>query len=71
VSHAEALAAALEQADREYELTIYADEGHRYARPQNIVDCRAQCLAFLLTNLGASDDRASEHGASADRASLS
>ena len=56
VSHAEALAAALEQAGRGYDLTIYADEGHRYARPQNIVDCRAQCLEFLLTNLSVSAD---------------
>jgi dienelactone hydrolase len=69
VHHAEALAGALEQAGREYALTIYADEGHRYARPQNIVDCRAQCLEFLLTNLGASDDRASDDRASDDRVS--
>jgi len=51
VHHAEALAAALEQAGHRYDLTIYADEGHLYARPQNVVDCRAQCLEFLLTNL--------------------
>jgi len=51
VHHAEALAAALEQAGQRYKLTIYSDEGHRYARPQNVVDCRAQCLEFLLTNL--------------------
>jgi dipeptidyl aminopeptidase/acylaminoacyl peptidase len=51
VEHAEALAAALERAGRRYDLTIYADEGHWYARPQNVVDCRAQCLEFLLTNL--------------------
>jgi dipeptidyl aminopeptidase/acylaminoacyl peptidase len=51
VQHAEALAAALERAGRRYDLTIYADEGHWYARPQNVVDCRAQCLEFLLTNL--------------------
>jgi dienelactone hydrolase len=59
VRHAEALAAALERAGRRYELTIYSDEGHRYARPQNVVDCRAQCLEFLLTNLnrGAGPDR--------------
>jgi dienelactone hydrolase len=56
VSHAEALAAALDQAGRECELTIYANEGHRYARPQNIVDCRAQCLAFLLTHLRVSTE---------------
>jgi acetyl esterase/lipase len=51
VEHAEALAAALERAGRRYDLTIYADEGHWYARPQNVFDCRAQCLEFLLTNL--------------------
>jgi dienelactone hydrolase len=51
VRHAEALAAALERVGRRYNLTIYSDEGHRYARPQNVVDCRAQCLEFLLTNL--------------------
>ncbi len=56
VYHAEALAGALEQAGWGYELTIYADEGHRYARPQNIIDCRAQCLEFLLTSLGAKPD---------------
>ena len=54
VHHAEAFAAALDRAGKRYELTIYADEGHRYARPQNVVDCRAQCLAFLLTNLNLS-----------------
>jgi acetyl esterase/lipase len=53
VHHAEALAAALERAGRPYDLTIYADEGHWYARPQNVIDCRAQCLEFLLTNLRA------------------
>jgi dipeptidyl aminopeptidase/acylaminoacyl peptidase len=51
VQHAEALAAALDRAGQRYELTIYSDEGHWYARPQNVVDCRAQCLEFLLTNL--------------------
>jgi dienelactone hydrolase len=51
VEHAEALAAALERAGRRYDLTIYTDEGHWYARPQNVIDCRAQCLEFLLTNL--------------------
>ncbi len=56
VQHAEALAAALDRAGRRYELTIYSDEGHRYARPQNVVDCRAQCLEFLLTNLNAGTD---------------
>jgi dienelactone hydrolase len=53
VQHAEALAAALDRAGQRYKLTIYSDEGHRYARPQNVVDCRAQCLEFLLTHLNA------------------
>jgi dipeptidyl aminopeptidase/acylaminoacyl peptidase len=58
VQHAEALAAALDRAGQRYELTIYSDEGHWYARPQNVVDCRAQCLAFLVTNLNVSADAA-------------
>src|SRR5580704_17372430 len=61
VHHAEALAAALEQAGQRYKLTIYSDEGHRYARPQNVVDCRAQCLEFLLTNLQVGADRRCAH----------
>ena len=51
VQHAEALGAALDRFGYPYELTIYSDEGHWFARPQNIVDCRARCLEFLLTNL--------------------
>ena len=58
VQHAEAFAAALDRAGQRYELTIYSDEGHWYARPQNIVDCRAQCLTFLLTNLRVAADTA-------------
>jgi dipeptidyl aminopeptidase/acylaminoacyl peptidase len=58
VQHAEALAAALDRAGQRHDLTIYADEGHWYARPQNVVDCRAQCLAFLLTNLNVGADTA-------------
>lgn len=57
VEHAEALAAALDRLGRHYELTIYSDEGHWWARPQNIVDCRAQCLEFLLRNLIADASR--------------
>ena len=56
VQHAQALAAALDRAGRPYRLTIYSDEGHRYARPQNVVDCRAQCLEFLLTHLNVSSE---------------
>lgn len=51
VQHAEALAVAFDRAGHHYELTIYPDEGHWWARPQNIVDCRAQTLEFLLRNL--------------------
>jgi dipeptidyl aminopeptidase/acylaminoacyl peptidase len=56
VHHAEALAAELDGLGHPYELTIYADEGHWWARPQNIVDCRAQCLEFLLRNLAVGGD---------------
>jgi dipeptidyl aminopeptidase/acylaminoacyl peptidase len=51
VRHAEELAAALDRAGGRCDLTVYADEGHWYARPQNVIDCRAQCLEFLLTHL--------------------
>jgi acetyl esterase/lipase len=51
VRHAQALAAALERTGQRHDLTVYADEGHWYARPQNVVDCRAKVLEFLLTNL--------------------
>jgi acetyl esterase/lipase len=51
VRHAEALATALDRAGGRYDLTVYADEGHWYARPQNVIDCRAQCLEFLLAHL--------------------
>jgi dipeptidyl aminopeptidase/acylaminoacyl peptidase len=58
VHHAEALAAELDRLGHPYELTIYADEGHWWARPQNIVDCRAQCLEFLLRNLAVGGETA-------------
>jgi acetyl esterase/lipase len=58
VSHVEALAQALDRAGRRYAVTIYEDEGHRYARPQNIADCRARCLEFLLSNLNVGSDSA-------------
>lgn len=56
VQHAEALATALDGIGRPARLTIYADEGHRYARPQNLVDARAQCLEFLLSKLVVGSD---------------
>jgi dipeptidyl aminopeptidase/acylaminoacyl peptidase len=64
VAHAKAFAAALDGMRCRYELTIYADEGHWWARPQNIVDCRAQCLEFLLRNLTAGADGAPTDDAS-------
>ena len=42
---------AMRRADRDCELTIYEDEGHRFARPQSLTDFRAKCLAFLLRSL--------------------
>jgi dipeptidyl aminopeptidase/acylaminoacyl peptidase len=60
VRHAETLAAALERARKPYDLTIYADEGHRYARPQNVIDCRAKCLEFLLTHLNVGSAQVAE-----------
>jgi dienelactone hydrolase len=64
IAHTEALAAALDRMGRHYELTIYADEGHWWARPQNIIDCRAQCLEFLLRNLTSGPDAAGADDAS-------
>ncbi len=51
VSHAVTFADAMRRADRDCELTIYEDEGHRFARPQSLTDFRAKCLAFLLRSL--------------------
>jgi dipeptidyl aminopeptidase/acylaminoacyl peptidase len=51
VSHAVTFADAMRQGGRNCELTVYEDEGHRFARPQNLSDFRAQCLAFLLGSL--------------------
>jgi acetyl esterase/lipase len=64
IQHAEALAAALDRIGSHCELTVYADEGHWWARPQNIVDCRAQCLEFLLRNLGVGGETAAADDAS-------
>jgi len=68
VQHAEALAAALDRLGYPYELTIYSDEGHWFARPQNIVDCRARCLEFLLTNLAVGAESALGEEASREQA---
>ena len=51
VSHAATFADAMRRAGRDCELTIYEDEGHRFARPQSMTDFRAKCLAFLLRSL--------------------
>ena len=51
VSHAIAVADAMRRAGRNCELTIYEDEGHRFARPQNLSDFRAKSLGFLLRSL--------------------
>jgi dipeptidyl aminopeptidase/acylaminoacyl peptidase len=51
VSHAVTFADAMRRGGRDCDLTVYEDEGHRFARPQNLTDFRAQCLAFLLRSL--------------------
>jgi acetyl esterase/lipase len=51
VSHATGLADALRLTGNDYDLVIYEDEGHRYARPQNIADLQARSMRFLLTRL--------------------
>jgi dipeptidyl aminopeptidase/acylaminoacyl peptidase len=47
VSHATALADAIGLAGGRCELTIYEDEGHQFARPQNLADLRTRTLTFL------------------------
>lgn len=47
VIHASALADAIKLAGGRCELTIYEDEGHRFARPQNLADLRSRTLGFL------------------------
>jgi dipeptidyl aminopeptidase/acylaminoacyl peptidase len=51
VIHATALADAIGLAGGRCELTIYEDEGHQLARPQNLADLRARTLAFLRAAL--------------------
>jgi dipeptidyl aminopeptidase/acylaminoacyl peptidase len=51
VIHAAALAHAMRRAGRVCELTIYEDEGHRFARPQNLTDFRTNSLRFLQRSL--------------------
>jgi dipeptidyl aminopeptidase/acylaminoacyl peptidase len=51
VIHATALADAIGLAGGRCELTIYEDEGHRFARPQNVADLRSRTLGFLRAAL--------------------
>jgi dipeptidyl aminopeptidase/acylaminoacyl peptidase len=52
VSDAVTFAGAMRRRGRDCDLTIYEDEGHRFARPQNLTDYRAKCLGFLSRSLG-------------------
>jgi dienelactone hydrolase len=58
VSHAISMAEALRVADRDCELVIYENEGHRYQRTQNIAGLRARALEFLARRLSAVTDAA-------------
>lgn len=51
VTHATTLADAIGLAGGHCELTIYEDEGHRFARTQNIADLRSRTLGFLRSTL--------------------
>jgi len=51
VIHATALADAIGLAGGRCELTIYENEGHRFARPQNLADLRSRTLGFLRAAL--------------------
>lgn len=51
VRHATTFADALRRSGKHCDLTVYQDEGHRYARPQNIADLRARSVEFLLSCL--------------------
>ena len=48
VSQATTLAESLRRAGQQCELIVYEDEGHRFARPQNLADMRARTISFLL-----------------------
>jgi dipeptidyl aminopeptidase/acylaminoacyl peptidase len=51
VSHVTAFGDVLRRADRDHTLIIYEDEGHSYARPQNVADFRLRTLEFLHSRL--------------------
>jgi dienelactone hydrolase len=51
VIHATALADAIGLAGGRCQLTIYEDEGHRFARPQNVADLRSRTHGFLQAAL--------------------
>ena len=51
VGDAVTFADAMRRGGRDCDLTVYEDEGHRFARPQNLTDYRTKCLEFLLRSL--------------------
>jgi dienelactone hydrolase len=51
VIHATALADAIGLAGGRCQLTVYEDEGHQLARPQNLADLRSRTLEFLRSAL--------------------
>ena len=63
VSHATTMAESLRRAGRACELIIYEDEGHRFARPQNVAHLRTTATDFLLRNLTATADTRSADSA--------
>lgn len=58
VSHVTALADSLRRAAKEHTVIIYEDEGHTYARPQNVADFRLRTLEFLHGRLCGSGGQA-------------
>jgi len=51
VSHVTSFCDALRRAGKEHSVIIYEDEGHAYARPQNVADFRLRTLEFLHSQL--------------------
>jgi dipeptidyl aminopeptidase/acylaminoacyl peptidase len=58
VVHATMLADALRHAGGRCELTIYEDEGHAIARPQNVASLRTRTIGFLRASLSQPADTA-------------
>jgi dipeptidyl aminopeptidase/acylaminoacyl peptidase len=50
-SHVTTFTDGLRRAGTQHSVIIYEDEGHVYARPQNISDFRLRTVEFLLSNL--------------------